>query len=713
MAGVIEISQIKDRLHSSFDKVIPLMNSKGKSPEQKEKNFLSKALACEALKLTYSNELSSEIAYEQNVDGGQDNGIDAIYFNKKKCELCFVQSKYRENGKKGITPSETSEFIRGVDKILQLNFDDANKKIQRRVDELNEIFRENTDIKCKLVLIQTVKDTSEDVRKRLNDYITSQESEDYSYDIIEIDRIYSDVVRGDRNVMLERVSVSSYGEYETSDNKAYYGRVTLDQIYSWWKLFGDKLTDQNLRRSLGDTNINIGIKKTLEIEPANFWFYNNGITIVTDKIELYNGGKTVNEAIKLKCKNANIVNGAQTFSSVGEYGAQLQKPLESLKEANVLVKIIELKNDEEEEISGTFLHNITKFNNSQNNISGRDFITFDKVQQTIRTQLEAENIKYYLMRESDDRNTDRKKTLSVRDVTRALAFSVDSDIAIKIKREIGLAIDNPDSQYYKRIFTNSVTGFFTWNIVQIHRKVDEGISSKMVKLSGKELAILRYGRDLLANLILTDMVKSVPKDKLYSETQLKKINISPSLNKYIEKLNIFLKEPQFAGQTLSKLFNSINSHKQLFLKMKNAQSSNIVADEDVKINYPLWVSDRDKNTFNKFFERMGEDILAKKVLKYIVENIYRKNYEIGYTTNMHFYVQGEGPREARFLFRFAYYTKGYLSFKYHAFGTYNSIWLKEHKEVISAYTENKNKIIVNEESDCDNLESIFKDIVKN
>ena len=45
---------------------------------------------------------------------------------------------------------------------------------------------------------------------------------------------------------------------------------------------GKRLFARNIRGYLGDTDINNSMAETIKKEHNNFWYYNNGVTIVCD-----------------------------------------------------------------------------------------------------------------------------------------------------------------------------------------------------------------------------------------------------------------------------------------------------------------------------------------------------------------------------------------------------------------------------------------------
>lgn len=87
--------------------------------------------------------------------------------------------------------------------------------------------------------------------------------------------------------------------------------------------------DANVRAYQGNTDVNNEMIKTLQSCPGNFVLYNNGITIVCNKIEP--SGKT------LKISNPQVVNGCQTCNSL--YKAKADGI--DISKAKVIVKTIE------------------------------------------------------------------------------------------------------------------------------------------------------------------------------------------------------------------------------------------------------------------------------------------------------------------------------------------------------------------------------------
>lgn len=107
----------------------------------------------------------------------------------------------------------------------------------------------------------------------------------------------------------------------------------IDVIENEDGLIRANIFDENVRAYQGDTDVNNEMVKTLQECPRNFVLYNNGITVVCNK--LTPDGKA------LKIRNLQIVNGCQTCNSI--YKAYKQKT--DLSKAKVIVKVIETKGE--------------------------------------------------------------------------------------------------------------------------------------------------------------------------------------------------------------------------------------------------------------------------------------------------------------------------------------------------------------------------------
>ncbi len=134
----------------------------------------------------------------------------------------------------------------------------------------------------------------------------------------------------------------------------------LALIYDRW---GTRLLEQNVRVFLqARSNVNKGIKRTLENEPELFFSFNNGITATAENVTT----EETDEGLKITAlDNLQIVNGGQTTASI--YAAYKAK--NDLSRVFVQMKLSEVSPSEALEL----VPRISEYANSQNKVSAADF----------------------------------------------------------------------------------------------------------------------------------------------------------------------------------------------------------------------------------------------------------------------------------------------------------------------------------------------------
>lgn len=85
---------------------------------------------------------------------------------------------------------------------------------------------------------------------------------------------------------------------------------------------GDRVFARNIRGFLGDTSINEQMAHTLRGEPDNFWYFNNGITIVCDTARMTSDST----GAILRVTNPQIINGQQTTRMLSASPSRRARP---------------------------------------------------------------------------------------------------------------------------------------------------------------------------------------------------------------------------------------------------------------------------------------------------------------------------------------------------------------------------------------------------
>lgn len=510
--SILHVNQISSKLKDLFGGALDLSDISEKDQEI-ELKVLSRSLAAYAV----YNFLGCSIqdAADSVVDGGDDNGIDAIYYSASLKQIIIVQSKWIKSGSGEPDSAEIGKFCQGVRDLFNLNFDRFNDKVQKKQTAIIRALEEY-DTKYTLLLVDTGdKGLAEHSQRLIDDllYVMNDAGEGVTEYLVSFERLNQGKIHaslalsaGTSPIDLE-IGLSQWGKIN-EPHGAYFGMVAGEEIAQWWTSFGRRLFDKNIRQVLGNTEVNEEIKNTLANSPDKFWYFNNGITIVADKIEKSMIGGSSRESGAFKLSGASIVNGAQTVSTIGKY---FDGGKQGLDKVWVQAKLISLVDSPE-----PFGALVTKTNNRQNKIENRDFVSQDPEQMRIKTELAIDGIDYSIVRSESFKLSETSFDLN--EATIALACSSDQvKLAVQAKREIGKFYEDLTKGLYKSIFNPQISGRYVYNSVKIARLVDASLTIKtlnLAKKSGKKFGLLVHGNRLIALLVnkrldLSNRAKSI------------------------------------------------------------------------------------------------------------------------------------------------------------------------------------------------------------
>ncbi|MGC0267939.1 AIPR family protein [Enterobacter hormaechei] len=216
-----------------------------------------------------------------------------------------------------------------------------------------------------------------------------------------------------------------------------------------------------LRNMLGKTDVNEEIKKSVSENPEMFWFYNNGITIlVNEAIPHRRNAASGAERGFFDFKDISIINGAQTVSSIGTIMDSLGEKIYQVK---VPTRFIEVREDADNTISNS----ITKANNFQNRVLGRDFASQQSDQHRLARELVLEGYQYQLLRTDEDYSQTNSKVIDLDEALNALAcLSKNSTIVATLKSNRGRFFENFEGTLYKTLFNPRLSGTKLINAVR-------------------------------------------------------------------------------------------------------------------------------------------------------------------------------------------------------------------------------------------------------
>lgn len=529
--SVLHVNQIAGKIKPLFEPFLDLADI-GPNDKERDLKILTRCLAAYAI---YNHSACTpEQAAKSIVDGGDDNGIDSIFYSPTLKELVIVQSKWIKDGSGEPESGEIGKFCTGIEDLINLNFDRFNTKITTRQSEIINAISA-FDTKYVLILAYTGdkglaphgQRRIDDLLGKLNDAGESNIDDLVRFKKFDQAKIYTSLSKGLLSDPLDiEIGLHQWGKY-IDPFIGYFGYVSGEEIAKLWNETGRKLFNKNIRNVLGKTEVNEELQSTIQNDPEKFWYFNNGITIISDTIEKSMIGGTNRELGSFKLVNASVVNGAQTISTIGEAATKFP---EGIKRVFVLTRCISLSGTPTE-----FGNEVTKANNRQNRIENRDFVSQDPEQNRLREELAHDSIVYNIVR-SD--NFSRSVTsFDVEEATSSLACaSGQVALTVQAKRELGKFYENLSRGIYKMIFNPGTTGRYVLNCVKVNREIERLLSDRLNSLdkrAGKEYGVLVHGNRMISMLVFkktkisnTDImdIKGLNLDVIFEEVVQSMIN---------------------------------------------------------------------------------------------------------------------------------------------------------------------------------------------
>ena len=490
--SVIHVNQIRNQVLKLFNGLIDLSDVSKANEEMQQDFFLTRGLAAYAV--YYLSGTSASDAAGAVTDAGNDNGIDALFFHEQSKRLYFVQSKWIKDGTGEPANGDIKKFVAGVRDLINMKMERFNSKIQSKSVILAQALNDPAT-RYEVVVVHTGSNALsapsdrdlKDLADEMNDV-----SEVLATTVLNQSKLHASLTAGIAGEPINlQIGLKSWGRKE-SPHEAIYGQVGAEQIADWWNKYRTRLFAGNLRSMLGETEVNVEMRQTLEKHAEEFWYFNNGVTIVAQKTSRTMAGGTGTDFGMFHCEDVSIVNGAQTVGTIGKYAEGNPKAVE---QALVSLRII-VRGDNQ-----YFGQEVTRTNNRQNRIENRDFVALDPEQGRIRTELAIDEIEYQLVR--SEVVVRSEKAFDLVEATTALACASSTiRLPVQLKREIGKLWDDMSKAPYKELFNASVPGLHVWRCVQVQRKIDQALDthSARTKIRGR-VGVTTHGNRLVAALV--------------------------------------------------------------------------------------------------------------------------------------------------------------------------------------------------------------------
>ena len=400
------------------------------------------------------------------VDGGNDYGIDALYFEPPdqgdiNIQITLIQVKYKRD-LRGESAFPENAIVKMIDAIKTLFDPDlpvtVNKRLDRRIDEVRSFVREgaiphvtavaaNNGLRWMEQARQKIKNTED----RVGDQVRWQHVG--SADLFAMLQAQA---RKSIDTELQLVGQALVEPFEF--RRVLMGRMSVAELARMTNEYGNHLFEKNIRRYLGLTNnrVNEAVANTLRQadQRSNFYFYNNGITITCSQ---FRHNALQKENWRVQVSGMQIVNGGQTARTVQQVAEEVG--LEEIETAEVLVRIYELPQDDNNLVDA-----ITVATNSQTPVEIRDLKANDPKQKALGKSISLLGYTYRAKRE--------ERTVAPKELTSAVVAEAVLAIWRRRPHQARFMRRQHFGTLYNTIFTEELNGAQAIIAALLHREIE-------------------------------------------------------------------------------------------------------------------------------------------------------------------------------------------------------------------------------------------------
>jgi hypothetical protein len=325
---------------------------------------------------------------------GHEKGVDAIHIDHGARQVSIVQGKYRT---KGIGKPESRGEVLQLAQYGRLMTQDGDSLSRLAEtadvtvrDKLKEALRVVRDKEYGLNLYFV---TTGSISPRLISDAEDAARHDGRVRFIpfhgrDIQKVIADYVFDAAPAVPTLELAIEGGMLERHDEEngidAYVFTMNGKNVGELLKAAGRRLFARNIRGFMGKgSDVNRSIAETLKKEPHNFWYFNNGVTIICDEAtECGTAGRK-----RLRVKNPQVINGQQTSHVLRLHGS---------KDAELLMRVIAIPRQERKDFGrfNDLVGEIVAATNWQNKIVPSDLKANDPEQIRVERELRKRGYLY-------------------------------------------------------------------------------------------------------------------------------------------------------------------------------------------------------------------------------------------------------------------------------------------------------------------------------
>lgn len=386
----INASIVDQRLSGIVKDNLALIEPYAKNDVEKQKS-VAFVLLCASTVL----DLPLEETAEMLTEGGNDAGVDALHFNEPddgEFTVTIFQGKYKRDLTGDANFPENG--VKTAINIVGTLFDPSksivlNQHLAPRIEEIRSLIRDGHIPNVRLILCNNGAKWNGQAQDWIDQ--TGFSADQVSWLHFNHDNIVA--VLQSKKAVDDSIQLQGKAVIEEFDyRRVLIGKVAITEIAQLFNRHNDLLLERNIRRYLGlhANRVNSAIHKTLADtkKSNNFYFFNNGITMICRK---FRHNALQGESYQLRVEGMQIINGGQTCKTIQQ---TLNDSTQDFSGVYVLLRLYELADDDQ-----NFVRDITYATNSQNPVDLRDLHSNDDTQKQLEIGINQLGYSYKRQRE--------------------------------------------------------------------------------------------------------------------------------------------------------------------------------------------------------------------------------------------------------------------------------------------------------------------------
>lgn len=350
------------------------------------------------------------LASEALTDGHNDKKIDFIYLDRDEGRIILAQGYYAETVKDTAPANKAADLNTAIAWLFSGNLSTVPKELRAAISDCREALNEGEISSIHVLYVHNLPESINVSRELQTVHTHLKNFLGHNLPITTIVKEFGDhqiehlfSSQESHIAVTEEVICPSKIAFRESGPDWETGVLSVpgSWLHGMFSKYGDSLFSANYRSFLGFSRrrkINKEIRNTAEAAPADFWVYNNGVTLVTL------GFEELREGTRLT--GVSVINGAQTTGAIGS--VDLSK--HDIRDLRVLCRIIRCQDPDK-------IGSIVRYNNTQNEITTWDQYSGDPEQ--VRIEREFKELGYSYQRKRGFQLA--SDSISIEDVAQPLA----------------------------------------------------------------------------------------------------------------------------------------------------------------------------------------------------------------------------------------------------------------------------------------------------